>query len=76
MFFRVDKKIAAVQDGIYTGVVVAYGLDNQNSCAQTTTLLKSVVEETAKKIEGQNLKTLDTLNTVSYTHLTLPTNCT
>lgn len=62
MFFRVDKKIAAVQDGIYTGVVVAYGLDNQNSCAKTTTLLKSVVEETAKKIEGQNLKTLDTLN--------------
>ena len=62
MFFRVNKKIATVQDGIYTGVVVAYGLDNQNSCTQTTTLLKSVVAETAKKFENQNIKTLDTLN--------------
>lgn len=62
MFFRVDKKIANVQDGIYTGIVVAYGLNNLNSCTQTTTLLKSVVEETARKIEGQNIKNLETLN--------------
>ena len=44
MYFRVDKKIANVQDGIYTGVVVAYGLNNKNSCKHTTTLLMSVVE--------------------------------
>lgn len=62
MFFRVDKKIANVHDGIYTGVVVVYGLNNQDSCIQTTTLLKSVVEETAKKLEGQSLKELDTLS--------------
>ena len=47
MFFRVDKKIANVQDGIYTGVVVAYGLNNLNSCTHTTTLLQAVVEVTA-----------------------------
>ena len=62
MYFRVDKKIANVQDGIYTGVVVAYGLNNQNSCTHTTTLLKSVVEETAGKIEGQNIKSFEALN--------------
>lgn len=62
MFFRVDKKIANVQDGIYTGVVVAYGLDNQNSCNQTTALLESVVDETVKHIQEQNLKNLETLN--------------
>lgn len=62
MFFRVDKKIANVQDGIYTGVVVAYGLNNLNSCTHTTTLLQSVVEETAGKFKGQNLKSFEVLN--------------
>ena len=62
MYFRVDKKIANVQDGIYTGVVMAYGLNNQNSCTHTTTLLKSVVEETAGRIEGQNIKSFEALN--------------
>jgi tyrosine--tRNA ligase len=62
MFFRVDKKIANVQNGIYTGVVVAYGLNNRDSCTQTTTLLQSVVDETVNNIREQDIKTFDSLN--------------
>ena len=44
MFFRVDKKIANVGDGIYTGVVVAYGLDNKTDCPQIAMLLQNEVK--------------------------------
>lgn len=62
MFFRVDKKIANVQDGVYTGVVVAYGLDNHTFCARTTNMLKEIVDETAKKVDGKNVKSIEALS--------------
>ena len=30
MFFKIDKKILATNDGIYTGVVIVEGIDNKN----------------------------------------------
>ena len=62
MFFKIDKKIANVNGGIYTGVVVAYNLDNKKKCSQTDELLKSIIDKTANDFEGKNLKSYDGLN--------------
>lgn len=33
MFFKIDKKILATNDGIYTGVVIVEGIDNKKESA-------------------------------------------
>lgn len=45
MYFKIEKKIASVRSGIYTGVVVAYGINNANTCMESERLLKESVEE-------------------------------
>ena len=62
MFFRVDKKIANIGDGIYTGVVVAYGLNNKTVCPQTTELLQNEVNCVYESLNGQSVKSIETLN--------------
>ena len=62
MFFRVDKKIANVGDGIYTGVVVAYGLDNKTDCPQIAMLLQNEVKRVYNSFNGQSVKDIESLN--------------
>lgn len=44
MYFKIEKKIASVSSGILTGVVVAYGLDNTNTCVKSEKLLEESVQ--------------------------------
>lgn len=62
MFFRIDKKIANAGDGIYTGVVVAYGLDNKTACSQTAELLQTAVRDTYESLEGRNVRDIENLS--------------
>lgn len=62
MFFRVDKKIANVGGGIYTGVVVAYGLDNKTNCPQIAELLWNEVKRVYESLDGQSVKGIRALD--------------
>lgn len=62
MFFRVDKKIANIGDGVYTGVVVAYGLDNKTACFRTAELLKNEVKSVYESLKERDIKSIDALN--------------
>lgn len=62
MFFCVDKKIANIGSGIYTGVVVAYGLDNKTNCPQATALLRNEIMHVCQIHDGQSIKNIEALN--------------
>lgn len=62
MFFHVDKKIANIGDGVYTGVVVAYGLDNNTVCLRSAELLKNEVKNVYESLKERDVKSIDALN--------------
>lgn len=62
MFFRMDKKIANIGGGVYTGLVVAYGLDNKTACFRSAELLKSEVESAYESLKERDVKSIDILN--------------
>lgn len=62
MFFRIEKKIISATEGVYTGVVVAYGLDNNSVGVGTNDLLQSVVDNSVEALENINIHTLEELN--------------
>ena len=58
MYFRIEKKIANSGGGVYTGVVVAYGVNNNSACTQTTELLNSQVKKAVQELSGQSVKSI------------------
>lgn len=61
MFFRIDKKILNSGSGVYTGVVVATGLDNNKVNDKVIKLLNDVINSTDTEISGKNIKELPEL---------------
>lgn len=61
MYFRVDKKIANVGNGLYTGVVVAYGLSNKDACEPISAMLQAEVKTARDAMNGERAKNLNTL---------------
>lgn len=62
MFFRIDKKVINVNDGIYTGVVVAHGLDNATVSDKINELLGSEIKKAETEFSGQNIKNIPTFD--------------
>ena len=58
MFFRIEKSILNAGSGIYTGVVVASGLNNKDTNPYILELLNQQIKKVDKELEGKNIKEL------------------
>lgn len=61
MYFKIEKKIASVSSGIFTGIVVAYGLDNANTCVESERLLKESVQNFLNANSEKRIQDFDEL---------------
>lgn len=61
MFFRIEKSILNAGSGVYTGVVVASGLNNKDANPYILELLNQQIEKVDKELEGKNIKELPEL---------------
>ena len=62
MFFRIEKSILNAGSGVYTGVVVASGLNNKDANPYILKLLNEQIEKVYKELEGKNIKELSGLD--------------
>lgn len=62
MFFRIEKNILNAGSGVYTGVVVASGLNNKDANPYILELLNQQIEKVDKELEGKNVKELSELD--------------
>lgn len=62
MFFRIEKKIISTGEGVYTGVVVASGVDNSSENAKIKSLFEEEVLKVDKELETVNLKDVKELD--------------
>ncbi len=62
MFFRIEKSILNVGSGVYTGVVVASGLNNKDANPYILKLLNEQIEKVYRELEGKNIKELSELD--------------
>jgi len=56
MFFKIERKLLEVNGGLYTGVVVAEGIDNCSVNIDIQEMLKSEVEKVRSEFEGKSVK--------------------
>lgn len=61
MYFKIDRKIRNVRDGVYTGVVVAYGLDNRTPNEQIAEGLKCEIEKVKREDDREEMKNSELL---------------
>lgn len=59
MFFRIDKKILNTGTGVYTGVVTAFGINNETANEQIVSLLKNEVSRVASDFLNVDIKNYD-----------------
>lgn len=56
MFFKIDKKILATNDGIYTGVVIVEGIDNKKESAGIHEILQNEVRIISESFADKSVK--------------------
>lgn len=62
MFFRIEKSVLNAGSGVYTGVVIASGLNNKDANPRVSELFNNQIEKTDKELEGKNIKELQELD--------------
>ncbi len=62
MFIKIEKKILEYEKGVYTGVVVAYGLDNETPNKTIDDLLKKQIEKKYSELKGISVKSIESLD--------------
>lgn len=61
MVFKIADELLSAGSGIYTGVVVAKGLDNNTVNEKINELFTETVKSLAKELEGKTVKTLESM---------------
>lgn len=61
MVFKIADELLSAGGGIYTGVVVAKGLDNNTVNEKINELFTETVKSLAKELEGKTVKTLEAM---------------
>ena len=65
MFFKIDKKILATNDGIYTGVVIVEGIDNKKESAGIHEILQNEVRIISESFADKSVKGVKELDLYS-----------
>lgn len=62
MFFRIEKKLLDLNGGLYTGVVVAEGLNNKLPNPEITALLRQEVQKAVRDLAELSVKDMTSLD--------------